>query len=77
MRVKRLGENERSGGWEGEGECGRKKARMARRKHNLEKRECAWQGEGKARGRTEGKEQRKSYLSPSRPQFNENHLITR
>ena len=67
MRVKKLGEKLGGGGQrEGECEIGRKKMRMAKRKHTLEKRECAWQGEGRAKGRTEGKEQGKFHLSPSK-----------
>ena len=41
--------------WEGESEIGRKKVRMAKRNTIWKKREDAWQGEGKARGRTEVK----------------------
>ena len=61
MRVKRLGENKGVVGGKERvkfGGEGGKKVRFARRKHNLEKREGSWQGEGKARGRTEGKKTR-------------------
>ena len=43
--------------WDGEGE-----GEDGKDEHNLEKREGTWQGEGKARGRTEGKEQGKYCL---------------